>query len=340
MPHKAGDELRVRQLFVSPYALQPIASLGAHAVSRPREGLLLKVEFENESVGYADVHPWTELGDLPVSRQVDALAEGRPTKLALRSLALAKLDANARASKASAFAGLEVPPSHALFTETSRLTSGDLDKVVTEGFKTLKLKVGRDLAAERQVLEIFFGEGSLNPHKGDLDLRLDFNSYHDVTVVREWLLSLSVDLRSAIEFCEDPTGWRLETWQDLSIKTGLRFAVDRESEEVFNENSSAPYGVVIKPAVQNPASFKNSSPKVFVTSYLDHPVGQMGAALEAARLSKRVSVGTCGLLSQSAYEPNDYSLRIPSRGPDLNPSSDELGIGFAELLEKENWQAV
>ncbi|RYZ69150.1 MAG: hypothetical protein EOP05_15275 [Proteobacteria bacterium] len=331
---------KAKRFWVSPYVLEPKESLGAHAVARPRGGLLLKVEFEKGLIGYGDIHPWTELGDLPVSKQRECLANNEPSALAYRSIANAWDDASARARNESAFTDLEVPESHALFTDPTAFTSLDLERVVIEKFQALKFKVGRDLANEKKALESFFGSRSPSPHKGLLRLRLDFNSKTDLDLVRDWLLSFSAELRLAIDFCEDPGEWSYENWQDLTVETGIPFAIDRESSAVFSADALAPAGVILKPAAQDLSKFKNYSSTAFVTSYLDHPVGQMGAAFAAAKLAQEMPVGICGLLSQSAYKANAYSERFPSRGPVFLPDLSDVGFGFTELLEKENWQAV
>ncbi len=333
------------KIWTSSYTLTPrLASLGGHAKTRERQGVLIKVEYDDSSIGYADIHPWTELGDEPLGIQLQKLENFETTPLTQRSLELATLDAEARKTGVSLFQGLKVPESHFLVTDLKTGFAKELQRAVDEGFSTLKIKVGRSVAAlneDRAVLEA--SATTLQNFR----LRFDFNSQRNHVEVQAWIESLSPALHEAIEFIEDPTPWNIGNWLTLHENTRVNLALDHASEEIFTNEASQGdpvsqllSSVVIKPAVQDPSEIQNFALKYVVTSYLDHPVGQMGAALEAGFLAERAKVATCGLLSHTSYEPNTYSESFPSRGPLLTPRTGEAGIGFGELLEKENWQAL
>lgn len=346
------------KIWTSDYTLTPrLASLGGHAKGRERHGVLIKVEYDDGSVGYADVHPWVELGDEPLGLQLQKLANFETTPLTQRSLELAALDAEARRNQTSLFSGLKIPDSHFLITDLKKGFGPELDRALSEGYTTLKIKVGRSVQSlhdDRNVLEKTMG--LLQNFK----LRFDFNSQRNHEEVRTWIQSLSPALRQAIEFIEDPCPWNLGNWLTLHEASHLPLALDHGSEEIFStadeptnpedmpaSDMSRPVVktlaqllsyAVVKPAVQDPSRIVNRSLRYVVTSYLDHPVGQMGAALEAGYLAERVKVATCGLLSHHSYEANSYSEAITSKGPVLTPSSGDAGLGFTALLEKENWQ--
>src|SRR5687768_6861088 len=72
-----------------------------------REGALLRVDD-----GFADVHPWPELGDLPLDSQLALLVRGEITPLTAASVRLARLDGDARRRGISLFEGLTIPLSH------------------------------------------------------------------------------------------------------------------------------------------------------------------------------------------------------------------------------------
>ena len=57
-----------------------------------RRGALIRVDG-----GFADVHPWPELGDAPLDEQLALLARGETTPLTRASLHWARVDADARA---------------------------------------------------------------------------------------------------------------------------------------------------------------------------------------------------------------------------------------------------
>jgi O-succinylbenzoate synthase len=172
-------------------------------------------------------------------------------------------------------------------------------------------------------------------------VRLDANASFSADQFKEFAHSLNPSVRSTIEFIEDPTDSPTE-WRALRTELMLPFAFDRGA---WPENPTDAFDwVVIKPAIQNPARVASQAKlygiNMCVTSYLDHPVGQMGAALEAARLVRQsMNVGTCGLLSHSAYEASDFSMALQTRGPELMPSSD-IGIGFTDLLENLQWERL
>lgn len=328
----------VRRIWFSPYSLTPRRSLGAHASqsSKTREGSLLKFEFESGAIGYSDLHPWTELGDDSLPTQLKKLADKNLTQLSTRSIELARKDATARAESRSVFEGLSVPNSHFLFTDASALTISDAAGIEAEGFKVLKAKAGKNLIAERKALEAVFGaEGNLS-----LKLRLDFNSVLDLKTAEEWLLSLSPSVREKIEFCEDPCAFDPAAWRELHKRTGIDFYCDLESESLFQTEQLGVKGLILKPARQNPRSLRAKSYSLVVTSYLDHPLGQMSASFEAACLNQSYDVGVCGLLSHVAYEASPYSERIPARGPALLPDLDQPGFGFGDLLQAEAWKEI
>src|SRR5947207_12510223 len=87
------------------YELVPKRRLSA--IAGRRVGALIRI-----SDGFADVHPWPELGDLPLDEQLSLLARGVTTPLTARSLCFAALDAEARAASRNLFEGLTIPPSH------------------------------------------------------------------------------------------------------------------------------------------------------------------------------------------------------------------------------------
>ena len=62
------------------YSLKPRRALSALAGAAPRQGALLRA-----GDGFADMHPWPELGDAPLDEQLALLARGETTPLTRRS---------------------------------------------------------------------------------------------------------------------------------------------------------------------------------------------------------------------------------------------------------------
>ncbi|HSP35776.1 MAG TPA: enolase C-terminal domain-like protein, partial [Thermoanaerobaculia bacterium] len=192
-------------LWVHRYELQPRRALSAVAAPGPRRGALIRVDG-----GFADVHPWPELGDLPLDEQLAGLGRGETTKLTTRSLELARIDASFREQERSAFDGLTIPLSHWPGNDPP------------PEFDTAKVKSAHDL-----------------PER--VRLRIDFNATltaEQFERVAKWLP------RDRVDFVEDPCPYDPATWRELRRKTGLRLALDRgvavDGVDVL----------VVKPAVQ------------------------------------------------------------------------------------------
>jgi O-succinylbenzoate synthase len=292
----------------APYVLRARRALGVHAGER--YGTLLQVE-TSDGIGYADLHPWPELGDEPLSRQLDLLRDGVTTRLSARSLALAAKDRSARAMGASAFAGLTLPENHYPL-------HSPVGAHAPIGFTHLKFKIGADLRAERSALEAFC----------DFRVRLDFNERLDPAGFREFMKGLDW-----IDFAEDPIPWG--GWSEIQGLCPLAF--DRQSS--FVEPSEALFDYwIAKPALQDAdqsrAIARQLGVRWLATSYLDHPVGQMTAALEAAGCQE-----VCGLASHFSYEPTPYSEALRMNGSRLL-GPEGTGIGFDSLLAREDWRAL
>ncbi len=172
------------------YELTPKRRLSAIARDAPREGALIRA-----GDGFADVHPWPELGDLPLDEQLSLLARGSTTALTRRSLHFASLDAAARAESRGLFEGLTIPPSH--WPGSDPPPSFDIAKV--KSIEHLPERVR---------------------------LRIDFN----MTLSSDEFLALCLP-SDRIDFIEDPCPYDAATWRMLRERTGLRLALDREVSE-------------------------------------------------------------------------------------------------------------
>ena len=295
-------------MWIYRYALVPRRTLSALAGTRTREGALLRV-----GGGFADIHPWPELGDAPLDEQLARLARGDRTPLLLRSLACADLDARARAAGRSLFDGLTIPRSH---------WPGDDPP---PDFDTVKLK-------------------SIDRIPPNVWLRIDFNAQ----LTPEQFIYMAEALpRQRVDFVEDPCPYDGATWNALRETTGLRLALDRgvadEGVDVF----------VVKPAVQDPSVILSRVDggvilsrvdgegsggrklEVVVTSYMDHPIGQFFAAYVAAQHGR----GTHGLFTHVLYESDAFIDAIRADGARLLPP-EGTGIGFDNLLENLPWKKL
>jgi o-succinylbenzoate synthase len=154
----------------------------------PREGALLRV-----GGGFADVHPWPELGDAPLDEQLALLARGSLTPLTRASLHWARIDGAARRRGVSLFEGLTIPLSHWSGNEPP------------SGFDTVKIK-------------------GVLPVPDHVRIRIDFNGRLSPDAFERIAATLP---RERIDFIEDPCPYDEALWRSLSERTGLRLALDR-----------------------------------------------------------------------------------------------------------------
>jgi O-succinylbenzoate synthase len=159
-------------------------------------------------------------------------------------------------------------------------------------------------------------------------IRIDFNA----TLNAEEFLRIAETLpRERIDFIEDPCPYDEALWLQLRNTTGLPLALDLAA--TGNRQPATPFIRVHKPAVTMDWP---SHEDVVVTSYMDHPVGQFGAAYVAATHSVN---SRCGLFTHVLYEPDAFIERIEANGARLLPPRG-TGIGFDDLLENLPWQSI
>jgi O-succinylbenzoate synthase len=258
-----------------PYALKPTRVLSALAGDAPRRGALIRADD-----GFADVHPWPELGDATIDEQLAWLARGETTSLTRRSLWFAS------EWKPRMFDGLTIPGSH---------------------------WPGSDPPGEFDIAKVKMPGGTL-PER--VRLRLDFNANGEA-----FARVASTLPRERIDFVEDPCPYDGTTWSRLRAETGLRLALDRgDAEEGVDV-------LVVKPAVQD---VPRTSKEIVITSYMDHPIGQLHAAYVAAGCRPH----TAGLITHVLYETDPFIERMRIEGTRL------VVPDFTDLLEALPWKKL
>lgn len=290
---------------------------------KARKGSLLKFAFTDDCVGYADCHPWEELGDVALDKQLQKLSQHDFTPLTTNALQIALCDAKGRLQQRSLFDGLTIPKSHYLIPSIQTYNPDEISTALEQGFNHFKIKLGSHLAEEipslKRVLEQFSEHIKLR-----LDFNLKLNQQQFADVVRElnpW--------KKSIDFYEDPFPFDMRSWSSLQ-RDGYNLAADYHSERAFDTASV----IVLKPAVQKLSLFFAERSRLVVTSYLDHPLGQLSAAFVAGSLSK---VDISGLLSHLVYLPNPFSEQLTQQGPEFRVP-EGTGLGFNALLEKQDWK--
>lgn len=324
------------------YELHSAAPLGARTCSAVRHGALLRTRMPDGAPGYADCHPWAELGDLPLGEQLQRLARGETTDLTRASLAFAAMDAQARVQGRSLWDGLIVPPSHCLLPGLGEGGWDALEAAFADGFTHIKVKVGRDIPAETRRLRDLSGflASAALPHGARPRLRLDCNEALAAAQFADTFGALGA-LKPFLDFVEDPCPFDAAQWDALSTQTGIAFAVDRAMSEDATQGWR---GVQVhKPARSGPAvparALFPHSGRTVVTSYLDHPLGQLCAAWVAARLPPVEPRETHGLVSHRVYAPTPFSERLGGHGPVLDLPGG-TGFGFDDELGALDWSSL
>jgi O-succinylbenzoate synthase len=274
---------------------------------KDRQGALLRIENNDKSPGYCDVHPWPELGDKPLNEQLSLLRQGIKTSLTQCSLKFAEVDSIARASEKNIFSNLKIPPSHWLVKSA--------DEAIPEKFSIIKIKADPSAHLKEWIKTIPL----------HLKIRIDFNNKHTFETFSRFINSIR-EYWDRIDFIEDPFPYDKKQWESMPVPLAGDFQDER-----------GPI-VIAKPAVDDIGKF-TSCKRLVVTSYLDHPLGQLGAAYTAATKMPNKSE-VCGLLSHLIYEKNCFSERLHNNGPDLIIPSEGTGFGFDDLLENLSWKLL
>ncbi|MBA3602995.1 MAG: hypothetical protein H0W50_05005 [Parachlamydiaceae bacterium] len=295
----------------------------------PRKGALLQITFHDGLIGYCDCHPWVELGDESLENQLHLLSQNARTPLLERSLHFANLDANARKERHSLFKGMTIPLCHQLIS-----LSDNLPELSSQGLTHFKLKVGSFPDVEISTMQLWVQNIS------GLHFRLDFNEKLSRKIFHEYWEKIPYEVRECIDLVEDPYPYDSDAWTQDQLALQVSFAADRKCLLALQSPDSAHY-CVYKPAVESsPKSFEHTT-KLIITSYLDHPFGQMCAAYEAARLSNLYpqQVSLCGLLTHKCFQEDPFISSIHSRGGQLMPQ-EGTGFGFNTLLKDIPWKKL
>lgn len=337
----------MRQIFIYSYSMTPLVPLNVLASGavanpkkfevRPREGVLIKVISSEGFVGYSDLHPWPELGDITLAQQLTDFHQDKISPQIERSLELAQRDARARAQKVHLFSAGELLKNNFLLPTPSQVNIALLEDIKNQNFTTLKLKVGKDRDAEVAAIERAAGLG--------FKVRLDFNAVGTPQSFEQFMSALSEAARTQIEYVEDPCPFDVDGWNRAS--QFARLALDNQYDKVpWQQLSQVPFDVIIiKPAktsVSEAIAFcLKYDLKTVVTNYMDHPVGVVHAASIAMELKKKYkdTILEAGCLTHRLFKSDEFSRKLETDGPYLL-KTEGFGVGFDELLEALPWQAL
>lgn len=295
------------KIWLSPYHLQ--RKSGGQA-----SGYLLKTESQ-EGVGYGDIFPWTSFGDPSFTSIPEQIKHKQFSQLVQRSLDLSLLDARAR-THGEALVDELTFTNHGLVLEEPEHWISSIEKLLSDDFNKIKLKVGRNLGVEMPYLQKM-----QDIWPGKRWLRLDFNGQGSSF----WLEKLTV-LQATVDLIEDPSA-DPKDW----IGSGWDWAFDHPG---FSEDQVQYSYRVVKPAkMETPEETK---PLMF-TSYMDHPLGIAHAMVQAGLYGEQSM--DYGLLSLGVYENTGFHEYFSVKGSYLT-LKPEKGIGFTEILESQSWELI
>jgi o-succinylbenzoate synthase len=299
------------------YELQAAHSLNARSERRVFPGALLRYQG-----GVGCLHPWPELGDATLESQLNLLAAGGTTSKIQRALDCCVIDGAARRAGQSLFLGKSIPLSHATFTAPP--TKEQIQLKAAAGFTAAKCKLRPTDLHDVQIFSAAM--------ESSLRWRFDANESCSAEAIQDWCARLPDTFRERIDFIEDPCPYDETVWQQLSETTGVPLALDRAAAPEAEENGFT--FVIWKPAVEAKPAIR--SKRIIATSYMDHAIGQMFAAYEAARLG--ISE-VCGLHTHELFAADAFFAELKSQGPQLI-APQGTGLGFDHLLAALPWNPL
>lgn len=315
-------------IYIHRYELVSRAGLNSRSDRVRHQGALIRI-----GSGVGCIHPWQELGDPSLDELLEDLRMGRFFRPLVRSaVKCAMVDGRAREAGISVFDKVHVPRSHATIVGGAER----IEVAVEAGFDVVKIKAGRDMPKEIELLN------SMNQKYPDLRWRLDFNNVLDGGGVRSYLESLTEAAREKIDFLEDPCEVGHRDWAGVRSLYGIPLAVDREVDKARGQFTYA----IAKPALDDITALCARAMiegwELVFTSYMDHPIGQCYAAWCAGKVEKRflgLEDPVAGLMTHGLFEPDAFIDRMGGITPEWK-SPGGTGFGFDDLLEKLAWEKL
>lgn len=315
------------KFFFAPYKLQVRDSSSA------REGALLKVEWSEEKIGYADLHPWPELGDESLTTQLDQLKKLKRTPLLEQAILLASRDADGRQKKINIYDDQPLLKNNALITSLNGKNFRSLSSLVDQGFTTFKIKAGLSVTDETKFINNLV---ETYPVK----LRLDFNNRLSSQDFEKYQSVLSAKAKEQIEYVEDPFFYESTKWQ--YTKKSLKLALDWNLNQVSSYELPEADVLIIKPTRDNVetrvAQAKKWGMKVTVTSHMGHPLGVMQCMQVAQSLHRDYPqiMNDPGCMTFDVYRSTEFHSDLNVEGPYIKKAKG-YGIGFDVSLKGQKW---
>lgn len=344
-PHSAPIRIE-RRIYTRPFS-RPMP-LG-QSKSPHRNGLLLRLQ-QGSSIGYGECNPLPDFGSerfedacqwfsqLPHQANHEALARLLITAPPASAFAL---ESALMALESCATAGDQVPPP----METAALCGLDVAtpptvvRMVAQGFRRIKLKVGRNSA----VSEINLFKQLVETVPGHIRFRLDPNRLWSPADWRLWCAALE-SLHAQVEFIEEPiepTHSEISFWAELAKQCAVPLALDEwlgQNKDGLESALAAdwPGWLILKPGVLGctqrwlPAvAAGDQANRLVISSAFESAIGS-SRLLRIAAMFPGIAHG---LGTQRAFE-DDFGCHVASssiHAPDraqLDFVWDNLGTAF------------
>ena len=311
----------VKKIWFAPYELKNKTLV--------RHGILLKVEFVDGKTGHADLHPYPEKGEASLKTHLEKLRKKEFTNLCLRSVAIAREEAQAQAKGINMLSCLKIPLSHYLILDIENFY--EVDAVLSQGFKVFKVKLNHPLKKQtHKLLDLMQALGS------SVKWRLDFHINLNERQWNEWTKECLVNIDpNYLDFIEAPFDYQ-ESWWLENKKHPLAL-------DVWGGENTLPVSTLVwKSSRKNPQDlFRrwNFFKRVVFTHSLSHPLDQLSSAYFAAcfyQVQPRLTE-VCGLVQKGVYEKQVFTL--PDQGP-FFPRLSDAGWGFSFLLDHLPWKKL
>lgn len=304
------QELLVKNLWIYPYKLIERLSKKEH------EGVLLKVLFFSDQIGYGVLHPLPMFNkEESLSYHLQCLKNQTLTPLFMKTLESIKKDASFRSQNKNMMNLVESIQNHYLISNIFSIDSFDFIDC-----KWFKVKIGDQIHKETQKLRQI-----LKNTKKDIKLRLDFNYKISNYEFKLWEKE-NKDLATVVEFIEDPF-LHFSHFQSV-----FSFAWD------WGEVHYCPLRI-IKPS-RHPLSYvlkgigMNYFQRVFFTHACTHPLEARGAKVEASYFYKihPSKKEVCGLnYPYYLFEKDEFIEQ------DSSPQ-EGTGLGYDNIFKKLSWK--
>ncbi|MFM7604902.1 MAG: hypothetical protein ACKO8Z_06850 [Prosthecobacter sp.] len=316
-------------IYVHDYLLKSGTALNAVSQRRVFGGALI---FVND--GYGCVHPWPEFGDAPVEEQLRLLAEGITTPVTEMALQCAAVDGEARRAGVSLFESLTIPRSHYSWSFASE-TEPQMERVMEEGWGAIKAKGFANYGETMRFLE---GCAKRFEAQG-VRLRVDFNGVLDRLTFEKFVEFMPLRVYRSLDFVEDPFPYDADAWEAIRQRWGVGLALDKG----WKASTHGFDALVVKPARRDWRRLADLhvDKRLVMTSAMDHALGQMFAAYQAATASAQgYSLDFCGLCTEHLFEKDAFFERVRSHGGFLEADRSGGGLGFGEVLEALPWRRL